>query len=242
MSLVKIVTCISVLIILSMQVTLVCSVAPIIEWNSLLQSNEKFVKNNTLAKQRTLLKNGQNPPIIVLSCSDSRVVPELIFDQKLGSLFVVRVAGQVVDNVVIDSIEYAVAHFDSRVIVILGHSDCGAVSGALDHLKKNAGMIDKPREHLNAVLIPIETAIIESGINIHGPNALKESIQANIKYIANQLISRSHTISDALKSGQIILIGAEYLLDTGKVDQRFIIPQNTINKNLNFSQRICGKK
>ena len=225
-----------------MQAALVCSNAPMTEWNSLLKSNEKFVKNHTFAKQRASLKNGQNPPVIVLSCSDSRVPPELIFDKKLGSLFVVRVAGEVVDDVVIDSIEYAVRTFDSRVLVILGHSDCGAVAGALKHLQKNAGVIDKPRGYLNAVLIPIETAIIESGINVLGAKALEESIQANIKYIANQLLSRSHAISEALHEGQLIMVGAEYFLDTGKVDQLFIMPQSVINKKINSSQPMRCKK
>lgn len=212
-------------IILCMQAGFIYAVAPMAEWNSLLQSNGKFVKNNTFAKQRTSLINEQNPPIIVLSCSDSRVPPELVFDKKLGSLFVVRVAGEVVDDVVIDSIEYAVNHFDAHVIVVLGHSGCGAVDGALKHLQKNGGVTDKPRGHLGAVLIPIETAIVEAGINIHGAKALEASIQAHVKYAANQLISRSLAISNALHDGQLIIVGAEYFLNTGKVDQLFIIPE-----------------
>lgn len=192
------------------------------EWDSLLQSNKKFVKNNTFKKQRTGLKNGQNPPVIVLSCSDSRVPPELIFDQKLGSLFVVRVAGHVVDDVVIDSIEYAVKTFDARVIVVLGHTNCGAVDGALKHLQKNGGVTDKPRGHLNAVLIPIETAIIEAGINIHGAQAFEESIQAQVKYAAKQLISHSQPIATALAQGELNIVGAEYFLHTGSVEQLFV--------------------
>jgi carbonic anhydrase len=201
------------------------SVTPIAEWNSLLQSHKNFVKNPNFAKQRAPLKNQQNPPVIVLSCSDSRVPPELIFDKGLGSLFVVRVAGHVVDNVVIDSIEYAVNHFDAHVIVILGHSNCGAVEGALEHLQKRSGEIDTPRGHRNAVLIPIETAIVESGINIYGLKALEESIQANIKYVANQLITRSRAISDALNRDELIIVGAEYSLNTGHVDQLFVKQQ-----------------
>ena len=214
-----------------MQAGFIYSTAPMTEWNSLLQSNEKFVKNHTFAKQRARLKNEQNPPVIVLSCSDSRVVPELVFDKKLGSLFVVRVAGQVVDDVVIDSIEYAVNHYDAHVIVVLGHSGCGAVTGALKQVKKNGGVTDKPRGHLGAVLIPIERAIVEAGINVHGANALEESIQAHVKYAANQLISRSQAISEAVADGQLIIVGAEYFLNTGKVDQLFVIQQPQPRKN-----------
>lgn len=224
MILIKIIKSITMITMLCMQAGFIYSTAPMTEWNSLLQSNEKFVNNHTFVKQRAGLKHEQNPPVIVLSCSDSRVPPELVFDKKLGSLFVVRVAGQVVDDVVIDSIEFAVKHFDARVIVVLGHSGCGAVTGALKHLKKN-NVRHKPSSHLGAVLIPIETAIVEAGINVHSPNALEEAIQAHVKYAAHQLLSRSYAISDALHKGQLIIVGAEYFLHTGKVDQLFVMPQ-----------------
>src|SRR5699024_7113453 len=159
------------------------------------------------AKQRAPLKKGQNPSIIVLSCADSRVTPELIFNQKLGSLFVVRVAGQVVDDVVVDSIEFAVANFNPQIIVVLGHSDCGAVAGAFKHLQESNGVIDTSRGHLNAVLIPIETAIRKAGIDLRGADALEQSIRANIDYVMNQLIARSNTIAAAIHMGQLIVIG-----------------------------------
>lgn len=213
------------IIMLCMQTGVLYSTNGMKEWDFLLQSNEKFVKNKPFVKRRASLKNEQNPPVIVLSCSDSRVPPELIFDKKLGSLFVVRVAGHVVDDVVIDSIEYAVNHFDAHVIVVLGHTNCGAVDGALKHLKKNGGVTDKPRGHLGAVLIPIETAIMEAGINIHGDTAFQESIQAQVKYAANQLVSRSQAISDALNSGQLSIVGAQYFLNSGKVDQLFVLSE-----------------
>jgi carbonic anhydrase len=204
-----------------MQTIFIYTVSPMMEWNSLLKSNKKFVKSHAFVKQRAPLKNKQNPPVIVLSCADSRVTPELIFNQKLGSLFVVRVAGQVVDDVVIDSIEYAVGTFDSHVLVVLGHSNCGAVAGALEHLQKNAGALDKPRGHLNAVLIPIEKAITEAGINIHGADALEKSIHANVKYMTHQLVQRSKPIAKAVKDGDLIIVGAEYSLSTGRVKQLF---------------------
>jgi len=222
MSLIKIINYVLVIMTLSIQTAAGCYTAPVIEWGSLLDSNKKFVKNRGFARQRARFKTGQNPPVIVLSCSDSRVPPELIFDQTLGAFFVIRVAGQVVDQVVINSIEFAVRTFNSHVIVVLGHSRCGAVSGALEHLQKHGGTINKPHDEFNAVLIPIETAIIESGIDIHGESALEEAVQANVKYIAHQLLSRSGTISDALNNGNVIIVGAEYFIDTGKVDELFV--------------------
>jgi carbonic anhydrase len=186
---------------------LIYPAAPMTEWNSLLESNKK----------------------IVLTCSDSRVPPELIFDKKLGALFVVRVAGQVVDKVVIDSIEYAVHQFDSHVIVVLGHSGCGAVDAALKHLQKHDGMPGKAHKGLDAVLVPIERAIVEAGIAINGPHALEEAVRANIKYVTKQLMSRSTAISEAVGHGQLIIAGAEYFLNTGKVNQLFVMQRTGIN-------------
>ncbi len=191
--------------------------------HSLYRGNKKFIKNPRFASERKGLVKAQNPPCVVLSCSDSRVPPELIFDKGLGELFVSRVAGNVADDVVIDSIEYAVTHFDVSVIVVMGHTNCGAVIGAINHLKANGGAIDPAGHgHLDAVLIPIETAIVQAGINIYAPEALKHSTRANIAYVANQLLSQSQPISNAVATGQLKIIGSEYNLKTGKVKQLFV--------------------
>jgi carbonic anhydrase len=106
----------------------------------------------------------------------------------------------------------------------MGHTKCGAVTGALNHLRSNNGVIDVQQGHLNAVLIPIEIAIVEAGINIYAPNALEQSIRANIRYQANQLISQSPLIAAEIAEGKLTIIGAEYHLATGKVKQLFSIP------------------
>ncbi len=194
-------------------------------WRTLKSGNNRFVKNSLFARQRAQVANGQNPSYVVISCSDSRVPPELVFNQGIGDLFVSRVAGQVSDNVVIDSIEYAVSHFDVSAIVVLGHTECGAVIGALKHLIKNNGAIDQIQPgHLNAVLIPIEIAILEAGIDIYAPNALDLAIQANIAYVANQLLAQSTVISNAVADGTLCIIGAEYDLQTGVAQELFFIP------------------
>lgn len=190
-------------------------------WNSLSEANSKFVNSPNYAAQRDKWVNTQKPPCIVLSCADSRVTPEMIFQQDIGQLFVVRVAGQVVDDVVIDSIEFAVGQFGSSLIVVLGHTNCGAVAGALDHLKRNNGAIDIPHGHLNAVLIPIEKAIVQSGININAPNALELATRANVAYIAKQLTSQSKRIADAVAQGKLKIVGAEYSLKTGEAVKLF---------------------
>ena len=196
-------------------------------WAQLQAGNKRYVHNKEFARQRAKVANGQNPPCVVLSCSDSRVTPEYVFDQAIGRLFVARTAGQVVDDVVVDSIEFAVGEWDVFSIVVLGHTNCGAVVGALGRLRKNHGVIDQQNGHLNAVLIPIEKAIVQAGINIYGPNALEKSIRANIAYSANQLIEQSPAIAKAVEKGRVNIIGAEYSLKTGKVKQLFVIDSTT---------------
>lgn len=207
-------------------VDVAASHCPDCDWNKLLKENEKFVDNPKYAKEREGLLRGQNPRYVILSCSDSRVPPEIIFEQGLGDLFVARVAGNVADPVVIDSIEFAVGHYDVTTLIVMGHTHCGAVEGALARLRKNHGKIDHIEgDHLNAVLIPIETAIIKAGIDIYGSDALELAIKANVAYVVKQLLKRSPVISKAVKDGQIIIVGAEYRLKSGRVEQLFIVEQ-----------------
>lgn len=191
-------------------------------WRQLVAGNKRFVNNKKYARQRAKLVDGQNPPCVVLSCSDSRVPPELVFDQGLGKLFVARVAGNVVDDVVTDSIQFAVATWDIFSIVVLGHTDCGAVEGALARLRKNGGVIDPVNGFLFAVLNPIEHAIVNAGIDIYASNALKLATRANIAQSANQLFA-TPSIAKAVKDGKVNIIGAEYNLKTGKVKELFVI-------------------
>jgi carbonic anhydrase len=193
------------------------------EWNSLQKGNRTFVRDPKCAQKRKPLAQGQNPTIVVLSCSDSRIPPESIFSKDLGKLFVIRTAGQVIDDVAVDTIEFAVNSFDVSLILVMGHSECGAVKGALNRLRENHGLLDTAKGHLNAVLIPIETAILKAGIDIYSPNALQESITANISYIANQLISQSPLIAKGIDNKRLTIVGAEYNLKSGKVKEQFTI-------------------
>lgn len=196
------------------------------DWKQLLQDNQDFINDPIWAAQRAELVHGQNPHYVILSCSDSRVPPEIIFEQGLGDLFVARIAGNVVDTIVVDSIEFAVRTWDVTTVVVMGHSSCGAVEGALARLREHGGRIDLPRgDHLNAVLIPIEKAIVAAGIDIYGPHALELSIKANVAYSVKQLLKRSPAIAKAVKDRQIIIVGADYSLKSGRVKQLFIVNQ-----------------
>lgn len=192
-------------------------------WHYLQKANKKFINDPTFIKQRKKTARGQNPAFVVLSCADSRTPPELIFNQGLDRIFCPRVAGNTAGEQVIDSIAFAVKTWDVNTIVVMGHEHCGAVVGALEHLKRNGGVPDPIDGIFNAVIYPIELAIVDAGIDIYGPNALEESIIANVEYTVRQLIDNSLIISNALRDGQIIIVGSVYSLKTGKAKEIFIV-------------------
>jgi len=173
--------------------------------------NERFVEDK-LERQlcdqprRKELSGGQKPYAIVLSCADSRVVPEHAFDAGLGEIFTVRVAGNVANTSSIASIEYAVAHLGSSVIVVLGHQSCGAVTAAV-----NGG---DNGYNLNHLLSHIAPAISASGQEASVEDVVKKNAELN----AEELKNRSAIIRDAVEKGKVKVVPGYYNLDTGKVD------------------------
>ncbi len=173
--------------------------------------NARFVEDKLDGKlqdsaRRESLTSGQEPYAIILSCADSRVVPELAFDTGLGELFVVRVAGNVANNSSIASIEYAVAHCGSQVIVVLGHQSCGAVTAAT-----KGGDNGHNLNHLLSHITPALAASPE-GADI---NAI---VKKNAELTATELSSRSAIIAKAVESGTVKVVPAYYNLDSGKID------------------------
>jgi len=158
------------------------------------------------ANRRTELTNGQQPYAIVLSCADSRVVPELAFDAGLGELFVVRVAGNIANSSSIGSIEYAVAHCGSKMIVVLGHQACGAVTAAVSGGDNGY--------NINHLLSHITPAIAASGEGASIADVVKKNAQLTV----SALMERSSIISKAVSSGDVEIVPAYYNLDSGKVD------------------------
>lgn len=179
--------------------------------NRLKSGNENFVTDKLDGKlqdssRRAELTNGQAPHTIVLSCADSRVVPELAFDAGLGELFVLRVAGNVANTSTIASIEYAVAHVGSQVIVVLGHQSCGAVTAAV-----NGGDNGYNLNHLLSHIQPaLSAAKPEDSVN--------DIVKINASLTANDLVNRSTIIKNAVDSGSVEIVSAYYNLDSGKVD------------------------
>ena len=156
---------------------------------------------------------GQHPLAAVLSCSDSRVPVELIFDQGLGDLFVVRVAGNAAATDEIGSLEYAVEHLSTPLVVVMGHSQCGAVNAVLE----NANF----RGSLPALLAPIRPAVArarEENPGVTGDALLAAAIKDNVWEAMKDILQRSNLIKGAVKAGSTKLVGAYYELDTGKVE------------------------
>jgi carbonic anhydrase len=178
----------------------------------LLAGNDRFVAHkerhpDESAGRRRELVSGQHPFAVILGCSDSRVAPELLFDEGLGDLFVIRVAGNIVDDAILGSIEYAIEHLGTKLIVVLGHENCGAVSAAV--ASENAS------GHLSGLVAAIRPSVVATasspGDRIH--NCVVE----NVRRVSRQIRESEPVLKEATQRGGVKVIAADYELDTGKV-------------------------
>lgn len=181
--------------------------------NKLTEGNKRFVFSkmihpNTTDERRIEVARGQNPFAVIVTCSDSRVPPEIIFDQGLGDLFVIRTAGNVVDDVAIASIEYAVEHLGVKLIVVMGHQKCGAISAAVQGGELHG--------HLNFLVDAIAPAV-EAAKKKAG-NLLDNTIQKNVELVVDQLKNSKPILHEFYTESNLNIIGAVYNLETGKVD------------------------
>ena len=177
----------------------------------LSEGNQRFVADKLDGKlqnssRRNELTGGQSPYAIILSCADSRVVPELAFDTGLGEIFTVRVAGNVANTSSIASIEYAVAHLKTQVIVVLGHESCGAVTAAV-----SGGDNGYNLNHLLAHITPAISASPDG-------SSINDIVKKNAEKTADELKNRSEIMSNAIASGDLKIVPAYYNLDSGKID------------------------
>lgn len=159
------------------------------------------------------LTSGQQPHTVIVSCSDSRVPPEVIFDQKLGEIFVVRSAGEIVEDAGIASVEYAVQHLGARLILVMGHNRCGAVRAALETMTtKEAGS-----PHLNKLVANIHGHFGKLAGKVVSKDLSQES-WANAEGVAQDLMEKSAIIQEKIKAGQLQIRTALYSIDNGRVD------------------------
>lgn len=169
-------------------------------------------KESSAAKRESLAK-GQKPYAIILSCSDSRVPPEIIFDKTLGEIFVIRVAGNIPDAIVLGSIEYAVEHIGSPLIMILGHERCGAVTAAVQAKSAVEG-------NIGAIVKTIAPAVVQAKKEAKGKSdaeLVEAAVNASVRLVARNVVKQSLIIAKLVKEGKVKILTAKYDLDDGIV-------------------------
>ena len=170
------------------------------------------------ASRRREVAVAQNPFAIILGCSDSRVPAEIIFDQGLGDLFVIRVAGNIVAPSQVGSVEFAAARYATRLVVVLGHSQCGAILATLEELGRASAEQSKNLRSIVDRVRPSVEPLFATELR-HQPEALvHQAVRANIRVSANQLRHGSEVLEQLIQKEGLRVVGAEYSLETGLVD------------------------
>ena len=188
----------------------------------LRDGNRRFVANQATEAvshpaRRAALVSGQEPFAIILGCSDSRVPAELVFDQGFGDLFVIRVAGNVVAPSQVGSVEFAAARFETRLVVVMGHSQCGAVIAALDDV---LGRTNEQSRNLRSIVDRVRPAVEAARAGRHGGDAdgwLQDAVRANVRASVDHLRHGSDLLEQLIAREGLVVVGAEYSLETGVV-------------------------
>jgi carbonic anhydrase len=190
----------------------------------LREGNRRFVSATqnpaprTDESRRSELLSGQEPFAVILGCSDSRVPAELVFDQGLGDLFVIRVAGNIVAPSQVGSVEFAADQFGTRLVVVMGHSGCGAIQATLDEIEKPGGA---GSPNLAAIVERIRPAVVtltETVVRNDRAALVHHAVRANVRASANHLRHGSAILERLIAEDDLLVVGAEYSLETGEVD------------------------
>src|SRR5512134_4161497 len=190
----------------------------------LREGNRRFVANQATATalsssaRRADLVSGQAPFAIILGCSDSRVPAELVFDQGFGDLFVIRVAGNIVAPSQVGSVEFAASRFGTRLVVVLGHSQCGAILATLEELGRPSEDQSRNLRSIVDRIRPSVAALLATELGHHPDALLRQAVRANIRASANHLRHGSEVLERLIQRGGLLVVGAEYSLETGGVD------------------------
>lgn len=190
-----------------------------------MDGNRRFLDSDAPPTNRTfrpeLADQGQRPFAIVLGCSDSRTPVEILFDEGFGDLFVVRIAGQIVAPSVVGSIEFAAAQFGTRLVVVLGHTRCGAINATVRAIQSGDGPESKNIRAITDRISPhIQGFVRSAGPAIDQPLVpalLQEAMRINVRASADHLRHGSQLLEELVLSGQVAVVGAEYELETGRV-------------------------
>jgi len=184
--------------------------------------NRRFVVNQTSPEsidhaRRAALSAGQEPFAIILGCSDSRVPAELVFDQGFGDLFVIRVAGNIVAPSQVGSVEFAASRFGTRLVVVLGHSACGAITATLEEITGRATSQSRNLRSIVDRVRPSVETLLASGLNLSEDVLIREAVRANVRASVNHLRHGSELLERLRLDDGLIVVGAEYSLETGVV-------------------------
>jgi carbonic anhydrase len=190
----------------------------------LRDGNRRFTSDTRLSDafvsrhRRAELAKSQQPFAIILGCSDSRVPAEIVFDQGLGDLFVIRVAGNIVAPSQVGSVEFAAARFGTRLVVVLGHSQCGAILATLEELRRPT---ENQSRNLRAIVDRVRPSIeglLEAGTHDDSNALVKQAVRSNIRASVDHLRHGSEVLEQLIHEDGLIVVGAEYSLETGDVD------------------------
>ena len=189
----------------------------------LRQGNARFVAEASggvplTHDRRAELVRGQAPFATILGCSDSRAPVEYVFDQGLGDLFVIRVAGNIVAPSLVGSVEFAAEAFGTKLVVVMGHTQCGAIKATLDQLTRQSGPVSPNLQDIVDRVRPSVESIVLTRPDLRGPGLEREAVRANIRASVGQLRHGSRLLEGLVKTDGLMVVGAEYALETGAVE------------------------
>lgn len=188
------------------------------EGNLRFANDTRSVASLVSQMNRSQHLDGQRPFATILTCSDSRVPAELIFDQGIGDLFVIRVAGNIVAPSLVGSVEFASATFGTSLVVVMGHTSCGAIKATLEVLRNAAELpSDNIRDIVDRIR-PAARSVLEASAGQSDAEIVEYAIRANVRASVDHLRHGSRVLEDMVRTGQVVIVGAEYHLSTGAVD------------------------
>ena len=197
--------------------------------NARFASNVRGIESFLSQERRAELAGGQAPHAIILGCSDSRVPVEIVFDQGLGDLFVIRVAGNIVAPSQVGSVEYAAACFGTRLVVVLGHSRCGAINATLDELQRPAENQSRNLRTIVDRVRPSVAALLSTDLRHDRDALVEQAVRANIRASADHLRHGSDVLEQLIARDGLLVVGAEYSVETGLVDFFDGVPATTMS-------------
>ena len=186
-----------------------------------VRGSDAFVSHT----RRVELASGQQPFAIILGCSDSRVPAEIVFDQGLGDLFVIRVAGNIVAPSQVGSVEFAAARYSTRLVVVLGHSQCGAILATLEELRAPTGNQSRNLQSIVDRVRPSVEGVFAGKVGPDSDALVQQAVRANIRASVDHLRHGSRVLEEFIRDEGLLVVGAEYALETGVVDFFDLAPE-----------------